>query len=376
MANGKKNKQNAGGRAAPSGNRNRAQANAVRRRRGPGTRALGKVRGRMASPLQMARRAFNAFHPGHLPLPAPQAPHLMVTTRTTFTTSGAYLLIGAMQQTVDSVVPDQRTAWSNSVALIDDADNSAMGNNQMTKYAVPMPTTDTDDFEMVPAAISFQVFGGDSLTDARGATFIGRCKNILQTPQRTDPITAYEYYQNLISFANPKAMSGAALAMHPQQVNLLPGHVSEVTDFESGEARPAYESFYWGTDSDSTTSTQPRFAFAGFKPGFIYNPSRRELQVTVAVQWRLRLAPTNPLHSSQAHYPPTPPSIWHEITRAAESMESGVEDVMEAGAIGAAGYLATNGAMEKGLEYVTGYAMRAAGAALSGLEWMAPLALA
>jgi hypothetical protein len=301
----------------------------------------------------------------------------MVTTRATFTTSNAYLLIGAMQQNVDSVVPDFRTAWSNSVAITDDADNNAIGNNQMTKYAVPMPTSDTGDFEMVPAAISFQVFGASSLTDASGATFIGRCKNVLQTPKRDDTTTNYEYYQNLISFANPKVMSGAALAMRPQQVNLLPGHASEVTDFEAGEGRPAYEDFYWGLDSDSTSSAAAnlQLQFAGFKPGFIYNPQRKNLQVTVAVQWRLRLAPTNPLHSTQSHYPPTPPSIWHQITKAAESMETGVEDVAEAAAVGAAGYLATNGAIERGLESLTGYAMRTAGAALSGLEWMAPLAI-
>ena len=344
-------------------------------RRGPG-RAVGKVRGRMASPLQMARRAFNAFHPGHLPLPTPQAPHLMVTTRTTFNTSHAYLLIGAMQQDISSAAPDFRTAWSNSVALTDDGATDAIGVNEMTKYAVPMPTTDTGDFEIVPAAVSFQVFGADSLTDARGATFIGRCKNILQTPKRTDTTTNYDYFQNLISFANPKTMSGASLAMKPQQVNLLPGHVSEVTDFEQGEGRPAYEQIHWGIDSDDVGHAGDRYyKFAGFKPGFIYNPFRRDLQVTVAVQWRLRLAPTNPLHSSQSHFAPTPPSVWHSITKAAETIEHGVEDVAEVGAVGAAGYLATNGAIEKGLEYVTGYAMRTAGAALSGLEWMAPLAL-
>jgi len=288
------------------------------------------------------------------------------------------MLIGAMQQDISSAAPSGvRKAWSNSVAISDNGDTDTIGINTMDKYAVPMPTTDTGDFELVPAAISFQVFGAEALTDARGVTFIGRCKNILQTPTRTDTTTNYEYFQNLVSFANPKPMSGAALAMHPQQVDLMPGHVSEVTDFEQGESRPAFEQVVWGINSDDTSYANDNYyRFAGFKPGFIYNPQRRDLQVTVAVQWRLRLAPTNPLHSSQEHFAPTPPSIWHSITKAAESVEHGVVDVAEAGAVGAAGYLATNGAIEKGLQSMTGYAMRTAGAALSGLEWMAPLAIA
>jgi len=372
MANGKKNKQNAnGGRAPPSGNRNRAQARANRRR---GINTAGAMRKRMASPLQMARRAFNAFHPGHLPLPTPQGPHLMVTTRTSFSTNDRYMLLGAMQASFDAGVPDTRTCWSNSVAFVENDSAGAIGVNAVTKYAVPMPTTDTDDFEMVPAAVSFQVFCVDSLTDAGGAVFIGRCKNILQTPRRTDTMTSNEYFQNLVSFTSPKTLSGAELAMRPQQCNLLPGHHGEITNFEQGAADPAQTSFIWGTESDTTYTANPHMRFAAFKPGFIYNPQNKNLQVTVAVQWRLRLAPTNPLHSSQGHYAPTPPSVWHQITAAAETMGHGVEDVTEAAAVGAAGYLASGG-IERGLESLTGYAMRAAGAALSGLEWAAPLAI-
>jgi hypothetical protein len=280
-----------------------------------------------------------------------------------------------MQSSFDAGVPDMRTCWSNAVAFVENDSAATMGNINLSKFAVPMPTPDTDDFEMVPGSISFQVFCVDSLTAAGGAIFIGRCKNILQTPRKTDTITVYDYFQNLVSFTSPKTLSGAELAMRPQQCNLLPGHHGEITDFEQGYAAPAQANFVWGTESDAAYTAGEHLRFAAFKPGFIYNPSNKNLQVTVAVQWRLRLAPTNPLHSSQTHYAPTPPSIWHQITAAAESMGHGVEDVAEAAAVGAAGYLASGG-FEKGLESITGYAMRAAGAALSGLEWAAPLALA
>jgi hypothetical protein len=377
MANGKKNKQNASG--SKNSGRRKQQQRPVRTR--PNGRRTGAVTGGGAAnhAYQLSKRVFNAFHPQHLPLSTPMGPHLMVTTRASFTTDNYLTLIGTTMKRAVPTTASKRE-WTNKVAMstggagITPVGQTVYGAdyNQIT---VPAPTTDLDDFNVVPAAISFQVSGTDSMTNASGVVYIGRTRNILASPSN-DGTTIDGLGKGLMSFSNPKAMSVAALTMVPQQVNCLPGNHADLSDFEQLEKSDDLTGAWRGDSTGSATTAEAiGLEFAGFKPGYILNPNNRPLLVTVAVQWRVRLSPMNPMHSSLRHYAPTPPSVWHQITAAAESVGHGVEDVTEAAAVGAVGYLASGG-LERGLETLSGYAMRAAGAALSGLEWAAPLAIA
>jgi hypothetical protein len=141
--------------------------------------------------------------------------------------------------------------------------------------------------------------------------------------------------------------------MNAQQVNLLPGNMSELTDFRGMVVTAPNTSGVWAAAVQRN--------FAGFKPGYIYNPNGKSLVITVAMEWRVRLSPNNPMHQSMTHYPPTNPSVWHALSRIADSSTAhGVEDV---GALGAAGYLGSTMAGEGGL---TG-AFEAAAGAIGGL---------
>lgn len=280
---------------------------------------------------------------------------MMVTTRTSFTTDNYLTLIGTMTK---KSYPDTtvKREWVNRVAMstggsgITPVGQSVYGAdyNQLT---IPAPTMDMDDFNLVPAAVSFQVTGTDSLTNASGVVYIGRTKNILASPAN-DGTTIYGLGKGLISFSNPKIMSVAALTMRPQQVNCLPGNHADLADFEQMQK-------YDDTTGPWNDASTPGTEFAGFKPGYILNPNNRPLLITVAVQWRLRLSPMNPMHSSLTHYPPTPAPVWHAITNAAEHVAHGVEDVAAAGSVGAAGYLASGGAAEGGLLASMGGALEA-----------------
>ena len=334
------------------------------RKAGGGARA---PRRRLIGPVEAARKVFNAFHPSHLPLSVPLAPHMIVTTRKTVTTTDKLMVIGSMDEV--ALPGNGSREWINSIMLGFSDEAVAVAGATVTRYGVPAPTTDRDDFEVVPAAISFQVQSPASLASASGIAYVGRCKNVLNAPKSGDPTTVANFADNLVAFCNPKAVSGAKLAMTPQQVNLLPGNHTEITNFRSMEVLGAQESVQW---LDTTGGPAGAMEFAGFKPGFIYNPNGEQLNVTVAVQWRLRLSPMNPLHSSMSHYAPTPSKAWHAITNAAESLGHGVEDVAGVGAVGAAGYLATGGAAEGGLLAGMGEAFSAA---LPALETVAPLLL-
>jgi hypothetical protein len=356
----KANRKN--GRKNNNKNHGRQQQRPMRTR--PIGRRKGAARGRGKAnyAYELSKRVFNAFHPQHLPLSTPMGPHMMVTTRTSFTTDNYLTLIGTMTQKayppwsngVEGIA--SKREWVNKVAMstggsgitpigqtVYDADY-----NQLT---IPAPTMDMDDFNLVPAAVSFQVSGTDSLTNASGVVYIGRTKNILATPAN-DGTTVYGLGKGLISFSNPKIMSVAALTMRPQQVNCLPGNHADLADFEQMEK-------YDDATGQWNDTNVPGTEFAGFKPGYILNPNNRPLLITVAVQWRLRLSPMNPMHSSLTHYPPTPAPIWHAITSAAEHVANGVEDVAAAGSVGAAGYLASGGAAEGGLLASMGGALEA-----------------
>jgi len=353
MANGKKNKQNGGSNKNPG--RRKQQQRPVR------TRPIGRrtgvtTRSRAANhAYELSKRVFNAFHPQHLPLSTPMGPHLVVTTRSSFTTDNFITLVGTMTRRANPTATGKRE-WTNTVAMSTGAAGitpvgATTFSSDYNQITIPAPTTDLDDFNLVPAAISFQVSGTDSMTNASGVVYIGRTRNILAAPAN-DGTTLDGLAKGLISFSNPKIMSVAALTMRPQQVNCLPGNHADLSDFEQMEKNDDLTGAW--TDQGSVG-----LEFAGFKPGYILNPNNRPLLITVAVQWRVRLSPMNPMHSSLTHYPPTPAPIWHAITKAAEHVANGVEDVAAAGTVGAAGYLASGGAAEGGLLASMGSALEA-----------------
>jgi len=368
---GKQRKNNNGGRK---------QQQQPMRTRPIGRRSgTAKGRGRANHAYELSRRVFNAFHPQHLPLSTPMGPHMMVTTRTSFTTDNYLTLVGAMTREATPDFTNTRE-WTNKVAMSTGGSGitpvgATVYGADFNQLTVPAPTMDMDDFNVVPAAVSFQVSGTDSLTNASGVVYIGRTKNILSSPAN-DGTTIYGLGKGLISFSNPKTMSVAALTMRPQQVNCLPGNHADMADFEQMEK---YDDVTapWQDDTGGPVAEGRRgLQFAGFKPGYILNPNNRPLLVTVAVQWRVRLSPMNPMHSSLTHYPPTPAPVWHAITSAAEHVAHGVEDVAAAGAVGAAGYLASGGAAEGGLLASMGGALEAGyGAAMTVAPYLPLLAL-
>jgi hypothetical protein len=317
--------------------------------RKPGTK------GRQQLLSQAARKAFDAFHPSHLPLPVPTAPYLTVRSRVVVTTNKTLTFVGPVEGAIGG-----SESWQNICAIGMDA-NTVLGSGSVQYTTFNPPATDVEtDWELTPAACSFQVACTDSLTSASGVSYLGRLKTTLSQPAGDDTRTGQDLANNIVQYSNPKCLSNAKLAMSAQQVNLLPGNMAELTDFREMQALGSSNPLSgWGSSGGTAARN-----FAGFKPGYIYNPYNSELVVTIAMEWRVRLAPNNPMHQSMTHYPPTNPSVWHALSKAADSTAHGVEDV---GALGAAGYLASSAAGEGGLMGAFDTAMGAVGGLLPEL---------
>lgn len=316
------------------------------------TRKSG-TKGRQQLLSQAARKAFDAFHPSHLPLPVPTAPYLTVRSRAVITTNKTLTLLGPVEDAIGN-----SDAWANICAFGADA-ATVIGTGTFQHDTYNPPATDApSDWEVAPAAFSFQVACTDALTAASGVTYIGRLKTTLSQPDTNDSRTVQELANAIVQYSNPKCLSNAKLAMTAQQVNLMPGNMAELTDFREMRISSSGSSVWASSGANAARN------FAGFKPGYIYNPYNKELVVTVAMEWRVRLSPHNPMHQSMTHYPPTNPSVWHAIAKAADSTAHGVEDV---GALGAAGYLATSAAGEGGLMGAFDSAMGAVGGLLPEL---------
>lgn len=342
--NGKKNNNGGGNQTVPRSGRRRNRGRRQRAGQGPSS-ALSTI----------VKHGLNAFHPCHVSLPTPSGKYTVIRTNRTFTTTDYLNLIGPLNAS---------DGWANYLGLAKAASTEALNGNWSYR-AGPSPTgTAGIGFgEVVPAAVSVQVVSPASLTAASGVVYVGRCQTGLSQPANDDTRTAQDFADALISYSNPKLLSGARLAMSPQQVNLVPSNIAELSDFRE---------LFVGVDAASVWNSGNDFI--GFKPMFIINPSGVELEVRVCIEWRVRLSPFNPMHNSQVLHPPTAPSVWHGILSAAESAGHGVEDV---GIAGAAGYMMSGlgkGFFNAAKNYIGG-AVRTALPAIEGAAEAAPLLL-
>lgn len=226
-----------------------------------------------------------------------------------------------------------------------------------------MGSSSLGGIEGVPAAFSVKVVGNGSLLNATGVTYIGRMKTTYSGPDPADGRSAQDLADALWSYAPLKGLSNAELIQHAKQVNAIPTNVVDLSNFTQIL-----------DDGDGTTAWDgSKTAMSGFAPIVIYNPTKASLMVEVCTEWRIRLDPFNPLHSSGIHHTPTHPGVWHAITDAAEKAGHGVEDVVEYGAGAAAGGMAlATAAQSAGL---LGGLEGAFASALPTLEYLAPLLL-
>jgi hypothetical protein len=320
-------------------------------------------KGKMVSAVY--KHGLNAFHSLHVPLPISTGKYNVIRTKTIKATDSYLSLIGPMDFQLASNTYTGGM-WTNYGGIFADTGTQTVNGNYGVAI-LPSPTgSDSRGWaEVVPSAFSVQIVNTQSLTNASGIVYMGRCSQTLSGPESGDSRTISDFSNALLSYADYKALSGAALAMKPQQINLMPANISELSDFKElgppadQAATPTLMTWDGGHD------------FAGFKPAFVINPDRIPLSITICCEWRVRLSPFNPMHNTQTLHKPTSHDTWHNILATAESAGHGVEDV---GIAGAAGYM-MSGAGEGLLAEAGAYISSAATAALPWIESAVPLLL-
>lgn len=304
------------------------------------TRNIRNTRRRDATPSHIIKHGLNAFSDVHIPLPVSVGKYHTVRTVKTFPCTDYLSFLGPMRSTLGG---NWRTALSCAYPTAATALNAATV--RMVAGENPFSNA-SGDVECVPAAYSVQITGNSSLFSAAGVCYIGRMKNTYDGPLSTDARTASDFAGALTSYTNMRTVSNAELVSKPKQVSAIPTNMTEMQEFTPVQDDADLATFNW-------SSATPDFGFGGFAPICIVNPTLANLQITVCTEWRVRLDPFNPMHASGTHHKPTPPSVWHAITSAAESAGHGVEEVAGAAAgayaisqgMGMSGFFDTLGAM-------------------------------
>ncbi len=299
-----------------------------RRRAKPGsaTKRAGKSRrrgrrsasGRTAALRHVVRHGLNAFSQVHIPLPVSVGKYHTVRTVKTYPSTDYLSFIGPTKSTGG----DWRTALSCAYPTSSTALNAAT----VRMVAGENPFANAGgDVECVPAACTVQITGNTSLLNAAGVTFVGRMKNTYDGPLSTDARTAGAFGAALTSYSHMRTLTNAELVSSPKQVSAIPTNMTELQEFTPVFDDGDLSVFNWSTAS-------PDFGFAGFAPICIVNPTLANLQITVCIEWRVRLDPFNPMHATGTLHKPVAPGVWHAITAAAESAGHGVEEVAGAAA--------------------------------------------
>lgn len=354
-------------RTAARPKRNTGVRNSIRKRR-PAARASRTIRTRrngarpgngQAAKLQhVVKHGLNAFSKVHLPLPVSAGPYLTVTTRRNLVTSDFLQLYAPQKLSSTSTNIDD---WSNYAGLAMPLATDAINGSSWKFNTVPSPGVDVGGFfECVPSAYSVQVISPASLTNASGIVHIGRTKGTLSNPDIDDSRTGQDLADSLLSYSEPRTIPVAKLALGAVQTNAVPSNMSELQDFEVIQA---------GVDSSTKVRWGSGNNFAGFNPIYIINPNAAELNVTIAVEWRVRVSPFNPMHAAGTLHPPTPPGLWHSIMDAAHNSGHGVEEV--AGVAGGGAAVLAAGGFEAAADTAMAYA---GSVAMTALEY-APLML-
>lgn len=354
-------------RNAARSKRNTGVRVSIRKRR-PAARTPRTIRSRrtggrpgngQAGKLQhVVKHGLNAFSKVHLPLPISAGPYLTVTTRRNIVTSD-FLQLYAPQKTASSI--QNADDWSNYVGLTMPTATDAIYGQSWKYKTVPSPGSDIGGFfECVPSAFSVQVISPASLTSAAGIVHIGRTKGTLSNPDPADTRTGQDLADSLLSYSEPRTLPVAKLALGAVQTNAVPSNVNELQDFEVISAGADNANKAWWSSGNN---------FAGFNPIYIINPNAAELNVTIAVEWRVRVSPFNPMHAAGTLHPPTSPGLWHSIMDAAHNSGHGVEEV--AGVAGGGAAVLASGGFEAAGDAAMAYA---GSVAMSALEY-APLML-
>ena len=264
---------------------------------------------------------FDAFNDSlHLALPRAVAPYLVVRTTQIMNPGtqpgGTLAMFGPMYKSDTST-------WSSATWLVNDTDaNHTLGSLSGTFRGVfaSMLNSSWVAASVTPSKCSLQVINTENLQSADGTLYMARAKNRLDLADMVLTQKWKDLAQSLVSYTNPRIISGGKLALRGVQVDLVPNNMNRLSDFTGLHSETA-STFH--TDASQTTR------FDGFNPVWIWNPDNIQYRAIVCTEWRVRFDPGNPAHAAVMSHPPASESTWHQHLDHLVSMGNGVIDIVE-----------------------------------------------
>lgn len=280
----------------------------------PQQKLARRVRG---SQGKLKKYGLDAFQDFHVPLPRAVAPYLVVRTVRAFSTNDPFIMFGTSKVLNGG---SSHGEWNNVIAHSNPDGTNALAGADWKRWTVGIPGIEAGGMmECVPAAYSVQVMNDSALQSASGVFYMGRAKGTIDAPESTDTRTVAEFANTLISYAPPRILTGSKLALGAVQANLTPSNLVELGDFESITSYVDNTGAAWGE----------AFPFSGFNPAYLWNPTSQQLQFLVAVEWRVRPSPFNPMASAVSHHPPSTDNFWNDLIKAGSDIGHGVIDLAE-----------------------------------------------
>jgi len=254
---------------------------------------------------------FDAFHHAHLPLPRAIGPYSVVRSTQVITSDVPFHVIGPCW--------DRTSArWTNICDLQFKDENATVGkaaNVDVQKFE-SLNGSGWDAASVAPAAFSCQIMNPNALQTTSGIVYVGRIRTALKLSEDGSDVVK-ELANLLVSYNNPRLCAAAKLAFRGVQIDLVPFNMSELANF-TPLSKPSFTQY--GSNSPNPV---------GFAPLFIYNPSKINLQMLIACEWRVRFDPGNPAQATHVYHPPPAESVWHKAQMALEAMGNGVVDIAD-----------------------------------------------
>lgn len=283
-------------------------------------------------PLGLHPQSWDAFCTQHAPLPRSVGPYTVVRTTFLTKTSARCGLIGTFKRRSATLGPPGTSVspecWSNCVMVTEEA-VTAIGTTASTGFHFsPFPgggsvfnRTQTT-FTCCPSAVSAQLIGPTSLNAASGQ--LAACV-IPARMDLTDDTRTWEQVQtDVTSFFRPRLMSAGKLTLRGVQMDSHPLSMADISQFEP----LAHDTPNPNSPIVAPWDVQSPYP-CGWAPMAFVNPTGADIQLLIAVEWRVRFDVGNPAVASHSHHGVSSDVNWdHQIRRATAALP-GVVDIVE-----------------------------------------------
>jgi hypothetical protein len=217
--------------------------------------------------------------------------------------------------------------------MVTEEANTAIGTTPSTGFHYsPFPGGGTNvnrtetTFTCCPAAISVQIIGPNSLSNATGQL---AAAVIPARMDLTDDQRSWEEVQtDVTSYFRPRLLSAGKLTLRGVQMDSHPLSMADVSEFLPLAINPPNPNLAPPSPNISQWDINSPYP-CGWAPMAFVNPTGAEMQLLIAVEWRVRFDIGNPAVASHTHHGVSSDVSWDQHIRRATAALPGVVDIVE-----------------------------------------------